>query len=337
MNRKVVVLCGGTSTERDVSLNSSEKAALALRSKGYNVVLIDAFFGAQEKLSFTEEQDIQAAAEEYRALTTLLGNELEKERDFFGPNVIDICREADIVFIGLHGGCGEDGKVQAAFDLMNIRYTGSGYLGSAIAMSKDSTKAVLSQLIPMPKGIVLKKDNPFRERIPAPCVIKPSNGGSSIGVQIIMDDKDYDEALLEVFKYDDIVLVEQFIEGRELTQGVFDGEALPPVEICPADGFYDYRNKYNGKTLEICPAEIPDDVLKEMSGYSLLAGRMLGLSVYYRLDYLLDKEGNLFCLEANTLPGLTNTSLIPQEAAAVGVDYPELCDRIIQVSMKKYI
>ena len=333
---KIVVLCGGTSTERDVSIRTSEKAAAALRSRGFDVVLVDAFFGAPEKPAFDNSQDISAAAESYRALTPFLTQELAEGRDFFGPNVIDMCREADMVFLGLHGGCGEDGRVQAAFDLLNIRYTGSGYLGSAIGMSKDATKAILSQLIPMPKGIVLKKDNPFRERIPAPCVIKPSNGGSSIGVQIIMDAADYDDALLEAFKYDDVVLVEQFVDGRELTQGVFDGKALPPVEICPAEGFYDYKNKYSGKTLEICPAQIPEETLQEMSEYSILAGKMLGLSVYYRIDYLLDRNGNLFALEANTLPGLTDASLIPQEAAAIGISYPELCELIVRVSMKKY-
>ncbi len=333
---KIVVLCGGTSTERDVSIRTSERAAAALRSRGFDVVLVDAFFGAPEKPAFDNSQDISAAAESYRALTPFLTQELAEGRDFFGPNVIDMCREADMVFLGLHGGCGEDGRVQAAFDLLNIRYTGSGYLGSAIGMSKDATKAILSQLIPMPKGIVLKKDNPFRERIPAPCVIKPSNGGSSIGVQIIMDAADYDDALLEAFKYDDVVLVEQFVDGRELTQGVFDGKALPPVEICPAEGFYDYKNKYSGKTLEICPAQIPEETLQEMSEYSILAGKMLGLSVYYRIDYLLDRNGNLFALEANTLPGLTDASLIPQEAAAIGISYPELCELIVRVSMKKY-
>lgn len=333
---KIVVLCGGTSTERDVSIRTSERAAAALRSRGFDVVLVDAFFGVPEKPAFDNSQDISAAADSYRALTPFLTQEMAEGRDFFGPNVIDMCREADMVFLGLHGGCGEDGRVQAAFDLLNIRYTGSGYLGSAIGMSKDATKAILSQLIPMPKGIVLKKDNPFRERIPAPCVIKPSNGGSSIGVQIIMDASDYDDALLEAFKYDDVVLVEQFVDGRELTQGVFDGKALPPVEICPAEGFYDYKNKYSGKTLEICPAQIPEETLQEMSEYSILAGKMLGLSVYYRIDYLLDRNGNLFALEANTLPGLTDASLIPQEAAAIGISYPELCELIVRVSMKKY-
>jgi len=333
---KITVLCGGTSTERDVSLRSSEKVAKALRSRGHEVVLTDVFWGSDKELEFDNEQDISLTAEEYRKLTPFITDELRSSRDFFGPGVIDLCRRADIVFIGLHGANGEDGKVQAALDLMNIRYTGSGYLGSAVAMSKDFTKAVLSSKIPMPGGITLTKSNPFRERIPAPCVIKPSNGGSSIGVQIVERDEDYEQALMDVFRYDSVVLVEPFVAGRELTQGVFDGKALPPVEIRPAEGFYDYRNKYSGKTEEICPAPLDEEILKEMSAYSELAGRMLGLSVYYRLDYILDSEGKLYCLEVNTLPGMTDTSLIPQEMAATGIDYPTLCDMIIDVSMKKY-
>lgn len=332
----IVVLCGGTSTERDVSLNSSEKISKALRSVGHNVILLDVFWGCDKIPDFDNSQDIAEAADEYRRMTGLITDELKSSREFFGPNVLALCKAADIVFLGLHGANGEDGKIQASFDLMNIRYTGSGYLGSAIAMSKDHTKEVLSQFIPMPKGIVLGSDDPYRERIAAPCVIKPNNGGSSIGVQIVENDADYDEALKAAFKYDDTVLVEEFIDGRELTQGVFDGRALPPVEICPAEGFYDYRNKYNGQTVEICPAPIEDSVLQEMSEYSELAGRILSLSVYYRLDYLLDKEGRLFCLEVNTLPGMTDTSLIPQEMAATGIDYPKLCDMIVKVSMEKY-
>lgn len=332
----IIVLCGGTSTERDVSLNSSEKISNALRSVGHNVILLDVFWGSEEMLPFDNSQDIHAAADAYRQMTGLITQELKASREFFGPNVLELCRQADIVFLGLHGANGEDGKIQAAFELMNIRYTGSGYLGSAIAMSKDHTKEVLSQFIPMPKGVVLGLDDPHREKMPAPCVIKPNNGGSSIGVQIVTRDEDYEEALKAAFTYDDTVLVEEFIDGRELTQGVFDGKALPPVEICPGEGFYDYRNKYNGMTVEICPAPLDDEIVKEMSEYSELAGRILSLSVYYRLDYLLDKNGKLYCLEVNTLPGMTDTSLIPQEMAAIGIDYPTLCDMIVKVSMDKY-
>lgn len=331
----IVVLCGGTSTEREISIKTSEKVAAALESKGHKIILLDVFFGLEKKPDFGA-QDIHAAADEYRALTGLLNDELEKSREFFGPNVLELCKAGDIVFMGLHGANGEDGKVQAAFDLMKIKYTGSGYLGSAIAMSKDHTKALLSEHIRMPEGIVLKSDDPFSKKMHVPCVVKPSNGGSSVGVVIVEKEEDYEAAVLDVFRYDDTVLVEEFVDGRELTQGVLAGEALPPVEICPGEGFYDYTNKYNGKTTEICPAQIPEDILKEMSEYSIMAGNILNLSVYYRLDYLLDKNGKLYCLEANTLPGMTDTSLIPQEAQAVGIDYPSLCEKIIELSLKKY-
>ena len=333
---KIVVLCGGTSTERDVSLKTSEKVALALKSKGHSVLLVDVFWGSEEKLSFDDNQDISETADYLRSLSGLITEELKRSRAFFGENVLDICRESDIVFLGLHGANGEDGRIQAAFDLHNIKYTGSGYLGSAIAMSKERTKVVLSQKIRMPEGIVVTAGDPLRERISAPCVIKPSNGGSSIGVEIVDSDEDYERALLEVLRFDDTVLVEEFVDGRELTQGVLGGRALPPVEIIPKEGFYDYRNKYNGVTEEICPAELPESVLGQMSTISILAGQMLGLSVYYRIDYLLKEDGTLYCLEANTLPGMTDTSLIPQEAAAIGMDYPELCEEIISLSLKKY-
>ncbi|MCF0229878.1 MAG: D-alanine--D-alanine ligase [Parasporobacterium sp.] len=253
-----------------------------------------------------------------------------------GPCVLDTCRKADIVFIGLHGENGEDGKIQAVFDQEGIRYTGSDSESSAIAMSKDLTKKAVSQYIRMPEGVTAVK-NADNQRIPVPCVIKPSNGGSSVGVVRVKDDAEYDNALKEAFMYDDVVLVEEFVEGRELTQAVLDGKALPPVEIIPdKDEWYDYSNKYNGLTKEVCPAEIPGEVLAEMSEKSVRFGEILGLSVYYRIDYILDKEGKLYALEANSLPGMTDTSLVPQEAAAAGIGYPELCEKIIEISMKKY-
>ncbi|MBR3004982.1 MAG: D-alanine--D-alanine ligase [Lachnospiraceae bacterium] len=333
---KIVVLCGGTSSERTVSLSTSEKVGKALQGRGHDVILIDVFFGSEKELSFDEKQDITAAADAYRAMTDKLDEELAKDRPFFGKNVVNVCSKADIVFLGLHGANGEDGRVQAAFDLLGIKYTGSGYLSSAIAMSKTHTKYVLNHFIPMPKGYVLTKEDPHARKLPAPCVMKPSNGGSSLGVFIINDDAVYESALEKVFQYDDTILLEEFVKGRELTQGVLNGVALPPVEICPKEGFYDYLKKYNGETVEICPAPIDEKVLEEMSNYSVLAGRLLGLSVYYRVDYLLDDEGKLFCLEVNSLPGMTSTSLVPQEAAAVGIEYPELCEKIIEYSLKKY-
>lgn len=332
----IVVLCGGTSTEREVSLSSSEKVANALRNRGHNVVVIDVFWGAESMPSFDEPQDISAVIKEYRGLTGLITDELKAEREYFGPNVYDICKKADMVFLGLHGADGEDGKVQAAFDLMKIKYTGSNHLGSSVAMSKEHTKKIISGLIRTVPGTVVTRENPFRERIPVPCVVKPNNGGSSVGVIIVEKEEDYDAAVLECLKYDDTVVIEKYVNGRELTQGVLDGKALPPVEIIPAEGFYDYKNKYSGETLEVCPAQIGEDVLDLMSRYSVLAGKIIGLSVYYRMDYLLDKDGTLYCLEANSLPGMTNTSLVPQEAAAIGMEYAELCEKIIELSLAKY-
>ncbi|MCF0142528.1 MAG: D-alanine--D-alanine ligase [Parasporobacterium sp.] len=337
---KIVVLCGGTSSERTVSLKTSEKVAKALASREHQVALVDIYFGCEDGAGFctgTYEENIriiEETAASYHKKTALLENRVYRPV-FFGANVLKLCTEADIVFLGLHGANGEDGRVQATFDLLGIKYTGSGHLGSAIAMSKYHTKKVLSSEIPMPKGIILRKSDPEIENFPTPCVVKPSNGGSSLGVYIVTEDKDYLPAVKEAFEYDDVLLVEEFISGRELTQGVLNGKALPPVEIIPDEGFYDYTNKYNGLTKEVCPAEISPEVLEEMSRYSVLAGKILGLSVYYRMDYLLDASGKLFCLEANTLPGMTDTSLVPQEAAAIGMNYSTLCEKIIQLSLKK--
>lgn len=334
---KIVVLAGGISTEREISLRTSEKVAYALRSKGHDVVMTDVFFGDEIKPDFKKEQDFHKKAEELRKKSELITDELVQDSEMFGPNVIEICKEADIVFIGLHGKNGEDGRVQEAFDKENIRYTGSDSKSSALAMDKAETKKIIAPHIRMPKGVVLKKGGADECPIKAPCVIKPNNGGSSIGVVIVENDDEFKSLLEEDFKYDDTVLVEEYIKGRELTQAVIDGKAYPPVEICPdEDTWYDYTNKYNGKTKEVCPAEIPEDVLKEMSESSVRFGSLLGLSVYYRIDYLLDSDGILYALEANSLPGMTDTSLIPQEAAAVGISYPDLCEMIVKISLKKY-
>ena len=333
---KIVVLCGGVSTEREVSLRTSTKVATALQIKGHEVVMIDVFFGEKELPTFEGTKDFAAKANEYRELDPLITKERIEKTGLMGPNVAEICRLADIVFIGLHGANGEDGKIQAFFEEEGIKYTGSDSVSSAIAMSKAETKQIVSPFIRMPEGIVLHKGE-TESSIKAPCVIKPSNGGSSVGVLIVRNDEEFAAALEQDFQFDDTVLVEKFVEGRELTQAVLDGEALPPVEICPDENeWYDYTNKYNGLTKEVCPAEIPSDVLAEMSVKSIHFGELLGLSVYYRIDYLLDKDGVLYALEANSLPGMTDTSLVPQEAAAVGISYPDLCEKIIEISLRKY-
>lgn len=338
---KIAVLCGGVSTERDISLKTSSRVADALQKKGHDVAMIDVFFGAEEVPGFSGTKDFFAQAEELKLKKKEITEELKAEYGLMGPNVFDTCKAADIVFIGLHGENGEDGKIQAVFEKAGIKYTGSDSKSSAVAMSKSKTKEIISRYIQMPKGITVSKYDPKPDPadrvIKAPCVIKPSNGGSSVGVLLVMDDADFENALIRDFSYDDTVLIEEYVKGRELTQAVLDGVALPPVEICPdEDSWYDYENKYNGKTLEICPAVIPEDVLARMSEISVKFGEILGLSVYYRIDYLLGEDGVLYALEANSLPGMTETSLVPQEAKAVGIDYPELCEKIIEISLRKY-
>jgi len=339
----IAVLCGGVSSEREISLRTSTKVAKALKGRGHRVVMIDVFFGSEKLPVFDEEQDYVQTADDLRSRNHLITEERIRSTGLFGPNVLELCRKADIVFIGLHGENGEDGKVQAALDREGIAYTGSDAKSSALAMSKAKTKEVVAPHIRMPKGAVLhKKDaenapdlQTLMQGVSVPCVLKPSNGGSSLGVIRVKEEADLPDALSECFRYDDTILAEEFVEGRELTQGVLDGTALPPVEICPEAGdWYDYSNKYNGETREICPAPIPEDVLQQMSELSVKFGEILGLSVYYRIDYILDREGRLYALEANSLPGMTDTSLVPQEAQAIGMSYPDLCEKILTLSLQ---
>ena len=258
-------------------------------------------------------------------------------KGFFGDNVLELCQKADIVFMGLHGSNGEDGKIQAAFELMGIKYTGTDYISSAISMSKELTKKVLvPEGIPMPKGIALHKGHKV-EYVPFPCVVKPCCGGSSVGVSIVNSEEEFKRALTDVFSYEDNILVEEFIKGREFSVGVLNGKALPVIEIEPLDGFYDYKNKYKaGATKETCPANLPKEISEKMQRWAEKACETAGVTTYARVDELLNEDGDIYCLEINTLPGMTGTSLLPQEAAAVGMSYDELTKKIIEISLEKY-
>ena len=252
--------------------------------------------------------------------------------------MIKICQMADVVFLGLHGADGEGGKVQAAFDLLGIRYTGTDFVSGALAMDKCLAKELFLQNgIPTPAGFRLKKgQEPEEGRQPKfPCVVKVSSGGSSIGVSIVQKEEDYQAALDDAFLYGDEVVVEEYIKGRELTCCVLDGKALPIVEIAPKEGFYDYKNKYQaGSTIEICPAPIGEESTRKIQKISERVFDALRLHKYARMDFMMDEAGNAYCLEANTLPGMTPTSLIPQEAAAVGISYDELCQKILDMAFE---
>lgn len=347
----IVVLAGGLSTERDVSFKTGDMVAKALRENGHRVILLDVFMGykeAEEDISDIFEHSEEASAEVSGIpevapdLAKVKASRKDQSGCFFGPNVIRMCRMADIVFMALHGENGENGKIQAAFDLFGIRYTGTGYLSSAAAMDKGVSKIFFeAKGIPTPKGIKMKKseriDNFDETNLRLPCVVKPCCGGSSIGVSIVRTGEEYAEALDEAFRWEDEVIIEDYIEGREFSVGVIEKKALPVIEIAPIEGFYDYRNKYKaGSAIETCPAEISEELTVKMQKYAEMAAEALGLDTYSRMDFLLNQENEMFCLEANTLPGMTATSLLPQEAQVIGINYNQLCEKLIEISMKKY-
>lgn len=339
---KIVVLCGGTSSERAVSIVSGQGVCTALRQRGHRAILLDVFFGDEAidpANAFPEAYDIEGAAAAIRARDPELAQEQASRRVFFGPNVMEICSLADVVFMALHGANGEDGKVQACFDLFGIPYTGSGHLSSALAMDKTMSKqAFLAHDLPTPPGFSILKTDPIRmpgeAGLAYPVIVKPCCGGSSVGVTIANDDNEYREALEVSFALEEEAIVESFISGREFSVAVIDDEAYPVIEIAPKEGFYDYKNKYaEGAVVETCPADIEDAITKKMQDLAVRGARALGITAYCRLDFLMDEGGALYILEANTLPGMTPTSLIPQEAAVLGISYPELCEKLILVSL----
>ena len=346
---KIIVLAGGLSTERDVSLASAAGICRTLIEKGHDAFLLDVFLGLNDAPANLEDvfslpghglEIAKNIGTEEPDLEAVKASRPDQSDCFLGPNVIELCRLADITFLGLHGGEGENGKLQATFDLLGIRYTGPDSLGCAVAMDKGFTKQVFHQSgIDTPAGVCLHKNEENRGLsslgLTLPVVVKPCSGGSSIGVYIVKSEEEYETALEKSFRYEDEVVIEQYIKGREFACGVIDGKALLPIEIIPKTGFFDYANKYQADaTDEICPADIPKEIEKRMMDLTEKAFRALKLNVYSRADFLLDEAGNLYCLEMNTLPGMTSASLLPKEAQAMGIEYGDLCELIIRKSME---
>ncbi len=341
---KVVVLAGGNSSERDVSLITGSMIYNALKSRGHQVVLLDVYLGYEGETAavFEIEKDWSANISAIKDKNPDIGQINAIRRDntkgFFGRGVTDICGMSDIVFIALHGENGEDGKIQAAFDLMGIKYTGTGFAGSALAMDKSITKEIfLFYGISTPKGIHIRKGEEYHWDL-YPCVVKTCRGGSSIGVSIANSGADMKASLTDAFTYGNEVIIEQYIKGREFSVGVIEGKALPVIEIAPLVSFYDYRNKYQaGNTIETCPAVLNEDIAGKMQKTAEEAFKALRIETYARIDFILNNENEIFCLEANTLPGMTPTSLLPQEAQVIGIDFAALCEKIIEISLKKYL
>ncbi|MEE1016568.1 MAG: D-alanine--D-alanine ligase [Ruminococcus sp.] len=344
---RIVVLAGGLSTERDVSISSGLLVASALREKGHQVVLLDVFTGYEKDILDVDElfeqnysfTDGIKVGETISDIDEIKENRRDKSDRYLGENVVDICSFADITFLALHGGEGENGQIQAAFDLLGIRYTGSGYLGSALAMNKGLTKSVLIQnKVLTPRGEIFNSPEEAMKWNIFPCVVKPCSGGSSVGITIVHTPSDYAQSVKDAFCYGETeIVVEQYVVGREFSVGLLGGRALPPIEIIPEGGFYDYRTKYQaGAAKEVCPADITEAEDKAMRDAAVATYDALHLSSYARVDFILDKFGNPYCLEANTLPGMTPTSLMPQEALAEGMSYADLCEKIIEISLERY-
>lgn len=345
---KIVVLAGGLSTERAVSLVTGSSVCRALRENGHRAILVDLFLGLEEVPEDLEtlfdapdglcpEAKIETKAPD---LAAVRASRRDQSGRLFGPNVLELCEAADIVFLGLHGQDGEDGRVQATFDLLGIKYTGGGYLASGLAMDKAMTKRMMDAAgIPTPKWRLLEYGAADVDRLaaelPMPCVIKTTTGGSSLGVFLPEDRAALKDALIRVQGFSGQVLAEERVYGRELTVAVLGDRALPAVEILPAEKDFDYAAKYQaGGAREICPAPITAEEQRAAGELALKLHRTLGLEVYSRTDFILDGEGRFWCLEVNSLPGMTSASLVPKEAAAIGMTYNQLCEEIVQQSYR---
>lgn len=344
----VVVLAGGLSPERDVSLVSGGLIARALAERGHKILLLDVYCGTELSgdalaAAFTAqpaaEFNITDRVPDLEALIRRHGGRRTK----IGPGVLEACKMADVTFLALHGDMGEDGSLQATLDNYGICYTGSGHVGSLLAMDKDVSKRMMAHDgIPTPEWVYFdtEKDSPEAavRCVGLPCVVKPSACGSSVGVSIVENESELGAAIAAAADYERRIVVERMIRGREFSVGILGDAVLPPIEIIPHEGFYDYKNKYqSGLTEEICPAELTPEQTERVSVYARRVFDCLRLEGYARADFIMDEQGEFWCLEVNNLPGMTPLSLLPREAAAAGIDYGELCQRIITLALKKAV
>ena len=338
MGLKIALLMGGTSSERDVSLASGIRIAEALRTCGHDVRAIDPARGPlsdAEQRALAGGRVVQTAPPSQEALRRMARESLPS----FATN-LPRQGDVDVVFLGLHGGSGEDGTIQALLDLAGVPYTGSGHLASALAMDKDLSKQLFRQAnvstakwLMAPVGTPVDADE-VKATLGFPVIVKPSKQGSTVGLSIVRNASQLQPAIDEAFNFDDEVMVEEFIAGRELTVGILGDIALPAGEIIPKHEIYDYECKYTaGMADERFPAELTMQEATRVQDEALRAFRALKLRGCARIDFRMAKDGTFYCLEANTLPGMTQTSLIPQAAAAAGVSFPELCDRIVQLAL----
>jgi len=326
---KIAVLFGGDSMERDVSIASAAQVVSALRSRGHEVLAVDSGRGQL------------TAAEEKKLLTGRIDKlpPLKVSAAASPATVVPQIKDVDLVFLALHGGTGENGTIQALLDLAGIPYTGSGTLGSALGWDKDIAKRLfVTAGVPTPDWLMAPVSVAEAvKRLGLPLIVKPNGQGSTVGLTLVKNANDVEAAIALAGQFDGEVMLERYIEGRELTVGVLDGEALPVGEIIPRTGpIFDYAAKYQaGGAEEVFPARIGVSEAQEAQDYALRVHRALKLDCYSRVDFRMDSKGGLWCLEVNTLPGLAATSLLPRAAAAAGMDFPELCERICKSALAK--
>ena len=330
MKLRIAVLMGGTSSERDVSLASGIRITEALRSRGHEVVAVDTVSGL---LSSAEEQNLLAGG----VVKTIPPDTKSLVRmNAAMQSTLRALPQADVLFLALHGGQGEDGTLQALLDLTGVPYTGSGHLASALAMDKDLSKHLFRAAgVPTADWLMAPVSvEQVEATLGFPVIVKPSKQGSTVGLSVVKTEAELQPAIDAAFEHDDEVMVERFIAGRELTVGVLGGQTLPVGEIIAKHEIYDYECKYTpGMAVEEFPAKLSAEETARVQRFAALAFDALKLRGYARIDFRMATDGTFYCLEANTLPGMTQTSLIPQAAAAAGITFPELCDRIVQLAL----
>lgn len=332
---KVAVLFGGTTAERDVSIGSGTQVANALREAGHEVVAVDTARGV---LDAGEERRLREAGvgAEPPERGTL---DMIEKGDVTGLTRAPEFQGTDVVFLTLHGGAGEDGRLQALLDLAGVPYTGSGHIGSALAMDKEVSKQLFRAAhVPTPDWLMAPVAvDTVDARLGWPVVVKPSKQGSTVGLTVVHAAEDFAPAVDEAFRHDDEVIIESFIAGRELTVPILGEEALPVGEVIAQHEIFDYECKYQpGMAEEVFPADLESGIERGARRLALAAHRVLKLSGYSRIDFRLDANGGLWCLEANTAPGLSAASLVPKGARAAGIEFPDFCERVCRLALEEH-
>jgi D-alanine-D-alanine ligase len=330
---RIAVLFGGTSEERDVSIASAAQIIPALRLLGHEVHAVDTATG---RLAPADEQRLLASRVAPAPPSSGAIEQVRARAVSLSPDHFDV-RTTDVVFLALHGGAGEDGRIQALLDLAGMSYTGSNHIASAAAMDKDLAKQLFrSAGVPTADWLMAPVAAADVERLLRwPVVVKPSKQGSTVGLSVVRTADPLAAAIQTARAFDDEIMIERFIPGREFTVGILDGQALPVGEIVPPGEVFDYQSKYQqGGARETFPAPLPQSETTQLQDYALRAHRALKLGVYSRVDFRRDSSGNFWCLEANSLPGMTATSLLPQAARAAGIDFPTLLERICKGAIR---